>query len=340
MALKKRIYIPLLILIFFITVALAIFGWAAFSDSSPHTDSQSFLFAVPAGSSVKSIIKDLEAGGYIRSVFFAYAYARIQDIHIQSGTYRLSTKMTSRELLDYLQKGVQEMRKITIPEGLSLQKTARLLDDSGILQYDNFINCAKNIELLKEYSIPASSAEGYLFPDTYLFDYGVSAERVLRAMLDNFFIQVQTIAGFPDNPQDIFNTIILASIVEREYRLTDEAPIIAGIFFNRLKINMALQSCATIEYIITEVQGKPHPNRLFTVDLQIDHPYNTYKWRGLPPGPIANPGIVALHAACTPKKTDFLYFRLANEETGKHVFSKTLQEHGKAGLLLKRAAGN
>ena len=159
-------------------------------------------------------------------------------------------------------------------------------------------------------------------------------------MLDNFFHKTADIPHFPDDPAQRYEAVILASIIEREYRVPEEAVKIAGVFSNRLQIGMGLQSCATVEYILTEIQHKPHPDRLLNRDLEIDHPYNTYKWRGLPPGPISNPGMTALYAACNPEKSGYLYFRLENAETGTHIFTRNLTEHAKAGaIILKRAAG-
>jgi UPF0755 protein len=125
----------------------------------------------------------------------------------------------------------------------------------------------------------------------------------------------------------------MASIVEREYRSPDEAPVMAGVFYNRLKLRMRLQSCATVVYVITEIQGKPHPSRLFDKDIEIKDPYNTYTQRGLPPGPIASPGLTALNAAINPAETDYLYFRLVNQAEGRHYFSKTLDGHIQAAAL-------
>jgi UPF0755 protein len=110
----------------------------------------------------------------------------------------------------------------------------------------------------------------------------------------------------------------------------------AGVFHNRLRINMGLQSCATVEYIITEIQGKPHPTVIYNQDLEIRDPYNTYMWAGLPPGPISAPGSVALQAVMFPRETEYLYFRLDDPATGKHYFSKTLDEHIKAGQLFTK----
>jgi UPF0755 protein len=123
--------------------------------------------------------------------------------------------------------------------------------------------------------------------------------------------------------------------VEREYRAPEEAPLMAGVFYNRLARRMRLESCATVEYVITEIEGKPHPDRLYTEDLWIESDYNTYRHSGLPPAPICNPGSVALRAAIAPQKSDYLYFRVSGN--GKHYFSKTFDEHIRAGeLVLKK----
>jgi UPF0755 protein len=138
----------------------------------------------------------------------------------------------------------------------------------------------------------------------------------------------------------IYDTVILASIVEREYRAASEAPLIAGVFANRLRQRWGLYSCATIEFIITEIQGKPHPEVITIEDTRIDNPYNTYIWMGLPPGPIANPGIVALNAAFNPAKTDYYYFRVDDAAQGTHHFSTDFSEHIEVGrAVTKRQAG-
>ena len=135
------------------------------------------------------------------------------------------------------------------------------------------------------------------------------------------------------SPGELNNRVIIASIVEREYRIPEEAAIMAGVFFNRLRIGMALQSCATVEYVITEILGLPHPTRIFNRDLEIRNPYNTYMYPGLPPGPISWPGEIALRAAFNPAETNYLYFRLIELSTGRHHFSRTLDDHIRAGAL-------
>jgi len=157
-------------------------------------------------------------------------------------------------------------------------------------------------------------------------------------MAENFFAQIAAIdarlTAMP--PDELHRLVTLASIVEKEYRVAEEAAVMAGVFLNRLERNIRLESCATVVYVITEQLGRPHPNRIFYVDLEIPSPFNTYRVAGLPPAPIASPGAVALRAAAAPAGTDYLFFRLINEATGHHVFSRTYAEHSRAGALFVR----
>lgn len=304
------------------------------------SDSEGQLFTVSRGSSVKAIAADLKKDGLVRSEYAAYLYFRFTGITVKAGTYKLSPAMSVKEVCNYLQQGKQEYIKVTLPEGLTLSKTAAILEKNNVISAENFLAAVENPALLEGYGIVGRSAEGFLFPDTYFFSYQETAERVMKVLLDNFFTKTAEIPHFPQDPLERYNTVILASIIEREYRIPEEAVKIAGVFSNRLKIGMGLQSCATIEYILTEVQHKPHPERLLKKDLEINHPYNTYKWRGLPPGPIANPGLTALYAACNPEQNSYLYFRLENADSGAHIFTKNLTDHARAGALtVKRAAG-
>ncbi|MDR3193035.1 MAG: endolytic transglycosylase MltG, partial [Treponema sp.] len=193
--------------------------------------------------------------------------------------------------------------------------------------------------------IPGETMEGYLFPDTYLFPRDYPAGRVIRTMADNFFLRLAVLSGTGGPPAELpaaelYKGVILASIVEREYRVDDEAPLMAGVFYNRLGIGMALQSCATVEYVITEIQGKPHPETLYTRDTEIRDPYNTYTRPGLPPGPICSPGTTALNAVFNPASSDFLYFRLIDPAAGRHYFSRTLDDHIRAGVFYLKGTGS
>lgn len=331
-------------LLYFFIVALCAGGAGLYRLTLPPaaagTVPSEQLFTIKRGSSVRAIADGLQSAGLVRSSYASYLYFRLLNKPIKAGTYRLSSAMPLTTLAAYLQDGKQELIKVTLPEGLTLSKTAAVLADRQVISQDAFLTAAQNPELLKKYGIPAGSVEGFLFPDTYFFSYSETPERVVTVLLDNFFTKAAAIPHFPTDPADRYNTVILASIIEREYRVPEEAVKIAGVFANRLAIDMGLQSCATVEYILTEVQHKPHPERLRNKDLEIDHPYNTYKWRGLPPGPISNPGMTALYAACNPEKSSYLYFRLEDADAGTHVFTHSLTEHARAGaLIVKRAAG-
>jgi UPF0755 protein len=181
--------------------------------------------------------------------------------------------------------------------------------------------------------------EGFLYPETYFFPIDYPAPLVVKTMADTFFKRIAGMNEADLSPEELYEKVTLASIVEREYRVDEEAAVMAGVFYNRLKINMALESCATVEYVITEIQQKPHPEVLLFVDLEIDSPYNTYRNAGLPPGPISAPGEVALNAVFHPVERDYFYFRLVDGNAGRHHFSKTLDEHNRAGALyVKRSA--
>lgn len=305
-------------------------------------EGQSVHFTVSRGSSVHAIANSLASDRLIRSASFAYFYARFYNLSLKAGTFSVSSSMTTAQILRYIDAGKQEYHKATIPEGLSLSKVAQHLEYSGVVSASAFLDQARNPEILARFRIAGKDAEGFLFPDTYFFPYESDAETVVVTMLENFFAKVNKMGGIPEDPAELYAKVILASVIEREYRVADEAPLISSVFANRLRIGMGLQSCATIEYIITEIQKKPHPSRLTLEDLAISSGYNTYLWAGLPPGPISSPGLIALDAAFHPADTDYLYFRLTDPDAGTHSFTRSLDEHVEAGrhYILKKAAGN
>jgi UPF0755 protein len=199
---------------------------------------------------------------------------------------------------------------------------------------ESFIDASQDKAILDEFNINADTMEGYLYPDTYYFTAGYPAKMVVRTLANTFYKELEKLNIYADDPDELRNNVILASIIEREYRIDEEAPVMAGVFLNRLKKNMRLESCATVEYIITEIEDKPHPTRLFNKDLERKNLYNTYLYKGLPPAPISSPGAVALSAAFYPQKNDYLFFRIVGQSEGRHYFSKNFDEHIKAGLLL------
>jgi len=298
-------------------------------------DAGTVIFEVREGESATAVGRRLEQAGLIRNRLFWDLLSRYEKDYLKAGTYRLTVPAAQTEIRAVLVEGRQILLRVTIPEGVTLKKAASIMGESGICSADDFLDAAMDPAIINSYKIPGKTMEGYLYPETYFFPGSFPANRVIRTMADTFFDRVGEIA--PESkelsPVELNNAVILASIVEREYRVEEEAPIMAGVFYNRIKINMSLESCATVEYIITEIQGKKHPHVLYYEDIAIKDPYNTYINPGLPPGPISFPGRTALNAAFHPAQTDYLFFRLVEEKTGRHYFSKTLDAHIKAAAL-------
>lgn len=301
------------------------------------------LFTVDKGESAQVVGQKLEEKGLIRSAFAFRLLAKFggHGSSLKAGTYRILSSMGANRILDEFVSGKQALVKVTIPEGYTLGQVAGLFDRLGLARKADFIAAATSPKILAELGIPSSSAEGYLFPDTYFFPVAFSTEAALGTLVQNF--RDRLASSIPEaaslSPQELQERVILASIVEREYRSPDEAPLMASVFYNRLKIKMALQSCATVVYVITERLGKTHPDVVYDRDLKLDDPYNTYEHRGLPPGPISNPGMTSLKAVFYPATSKYLYFRLVDEAAGKHHFSSTIEEHINSRSLFVKKVG-
>ncbi|AEF83473.1 endolytic transglycosylase MltG [Leadbettera azotonutricia] len=341
-------FMSILIALALVLCGLAVAGFMYFNappDSAAHPlagdntlriDSDGALFLeVRSGETSLSVGNRLQEAGIIRNRYFWQVLSRYKKDYIKTGSYRIELPASQIAIHSLLVAGDQILVRVTIPEGVTLKKTARIMEESGICPGDAFIEAASSPGLLNYYHIPNKTLEGYLYPDTYLFPLSYPAEKVAAQMADNFYSRLSEAAPEALNMSagELNDRVILASIVEREYRVNQEAAIMAGVFLNRLKIGMALQSCATVEYVITEIQGRPHPEVLYNRDIEIRDPYNTYIRPGLPPGPISAPGRVALDAAFHPVPSDFLYFRLVDAAAGSHYFSRTLDDHIKAGAL-------
>lgn len=327
----KKLYFFLLFFLIFLT---GLFGFLTFYVSSPLARKGGVReFVVENGESLKGVIKRLKAEKLIRSELYALFYAKWQKHKVKTGIYDFSPSLSTNEIVRALAKGGrEEFVKVTVPEGLTIKKTARVFEEAGVCEAEEFINTAKQkVDVLKEFGLEVRSVEGFLFPDTYLLSKKDNAESAIKIMIKNFFEKTKNVKNFPKDKKAMYDAVKLASIVEREYQLDCEAETISGVFTNRLKIKMPLQSCATVEYIITEIEGKPHPKRLFWEDIEVRNEYNTYVNQGLPPTPIASPGIVSLTAACNPAKTNYLYFRLIDPKIGKHAFSTNVADHNKIG---------
>ncbi|MDR2480982.1 MAG: endolytic transglycosylase MltG [Spirochaetaceae bacterium] len=311
-------------------------GGVTVTDTVTLMDNEEIRMEVREGESVASVGMRLEAANLIKNDYIWYTIFRLKQGYLRAGMYQFDQGLTLLSLYNLFVSGKQMLVAVMIPEGSTLKKTALIMEEAGICEMKDFLDSARNEKIVHEYNIPADTMEGYLYPDTYYFSLRYPANLVVRSMADTFYKRLMKfgIDASMLSAKDLFKKVTLASIVEREYRIKSEAPVIAGVFQNRLDRNMRLESCATVEYIISEIQGKAHPKRLFNRDIEIANPYNTYLYKGLPPGPIASPGAVALNAVFNPSKTSYLFFRVVDPKTGKHYFSETFDDHIKAGELL------
>lgn len=327
------------VLVFFILIS-AFCAYRIYEPLESQAEPAEYRIIVPSGATLRTVARDLEEHGIIRSADLLYLYGRLKGVFLKAGIYKVHAGMSIPEICAVLESGKQEYIAVSLSEGLTVRKIGAILEKNGITAAEDFIKAASSRTLLNEFGIPADSFEGYLFPDTYNLDFGMSAERVVRILASNFFEKIKTVEALNGKTgRELHDTVILASIVEREYRLEEEAPLIASVFTNRLKQNIGLYSCATLVYVLTEIEGRPHPDSIKIEDTKIDNPYNTYKWAGLPPGPISNPGLTALKAAASPPETNYYYFRLTDAGRGSHVFSETFDGHKEAApVVTKRAA--
>lgn len=339
----KRLIFTLLILLMTAAAASGFIVLYLLKPVSINSEAETQKIVISRGLSAKSIGVMLYEKKLIRSPLLFYAAARYSGTVIKAGVYQISPDMQYMEILKLLEKGKDAQIIVSIPEGLTISRIGSLLEQKGVASAADFISASRDPLILEKYAIPSESAEGYLFPDTYYLQPDMSPSQAVSIMIENFFTKVKSIPALEDKTNtELFYVVRLASIVEREYRRADEAPLIASVFANRLRYNIGLYSCATIVYIVTEIEGRDHPERITEKDTRIESPYNTYLYAGLPPSPISNPGLTALKAAADPPRTEYYYFRLIDETSGTHTFTKNFDDHKEAGLTLtaKKRAGN
>lgn len=304
--------------------------WFSYSLKPVSSEGQTMSFVIEQGMSASQIAEELENRKLIKSAKAFRQLCRWQkaDSKLMAGTYYLSPAMSSREILDSLLKGSKpEVVKITIPEGYTVEQIVDTLVNEGLGTEKDFYRAmdsfsTRDYDFLDGIRDGDNRLEGFLFPDTYFFDKEAKPREIIDRFLQRFSQELtpETRARLKQLDLSIFDWVIHASIVEREAQKEEERPIIAGVFANRLQAGMPLQSCATVQYALGEV--KPV---LSIEDTKIDSPYNTYKYLGLPPGPIANPGHASLQAVLYPEKTEYLYF--VAKQDGSHAFAVTYEQH-------------
>ncbi len=284
------------------------------------------IFVVREGETLKQVANGLEKIGLIsnRTLFRLTGRFMGYDNQIKTGEYGFNGAMTPIEILERLKKGQIRTHNATIPEGFNLNQIAELLDRKGIVSQKAFMKLAKNSALTTHLGFSGGTLEGYLYPDTYRFQRDETPDKVIAIMVKRFRDVVSPLGPQIKNSEMTLKQVItLASIVEKETGCPEERPIIARVFLNRLKKNMRLQSDPTVIYGIKDFNGN-----LTKRDLKTKTPYNTYAIKGLPPGPIANPGLASIRAVLNPAESNFYYF--VSKNNGTHYFSETLNEHNRA----------
>jgi UPF0755 protein len=305
---------------------VAAYGYRAMNMPSQETEIH-HVVEVPEGASFKEVANQLAQKGLIVSPFWFRLLGKVQDAErkIKPGEYDLHTAMRPAEILNALVKGKVIQYSVLIPEGLTAQQIGKLLEVAGIAKEADIARLVADPAFVKSLDLDAKTLEGYLFPETYHFRRRTKPEDVLRAMVQRFkaaytpALQVQaTGLGMAER-----HVVTLASIIEKETGRDDERPLISAVFHNRLKKRLPLQSDPTVIYGIRKFSGN-----LTRKDLGRRTPFNTYTSIGLPPSPIANPGLQSIQAAVNPAPVKYLYFVSKND--GSHHFSVTLAEHNRA----------
>jgi UPF0755 protein len=285
------------------------------------------VVVIPDGSTFQQVAMMLEREGLIKnSSFFVYSgKSQSADRKVRAGEYELNPGMTPAEILAVLLSGHVVLHPLTIPEGLTIAQIADVAAQEGFVDRTEFLRLAKDQTFISSLGIKADTLEGYLYPDTYKFPRGVKTREVLTAMVEQLrqMISPDLLARMQEQKMTMHEVLTLASVIEKETGSGSERPEISAVFHNRLKKRIPLQSDPTVIYGLPAFDGNIHKK-----DLSSPSPYNTYRVQGLPPGPIANPGIQAIRAALYPSDSHSLYFVSRND--GTHQFSATLIEHNKA----------
>ncbi len=294
-------------------------------------------FEIPLGEPPPLIASRLEATGLIHDAeaFITYLKYSGLDTTLQAGKYTLSPALTPLELADVLQDATPSEVTFSVLPGWRIEEIAASIPTSGLeFSEEDFLKAsfspADNLSTLGELA-GSSSIEGFLYPGSYRIPRVTSADELIQILVEQFSSQLtpEMLDGFQRQGLNIFEAVILASIVERESVLSDEMPLIASVFLNRLAIGMPLEADSTVQYAVgyNPTQNTWWTNPLSVGDLQFDSPYNTYLYPGLTPGPIANPDARALRAVAFPAQTPYYYFRATCDNSGRHDFSETFEEH-------------
>lgn len=310
----------LLALVAFVLMAI---GGATYWLTRPVNLRGPLFVEISRGTSTRAIAKELAHRGVIRSSWaLLLARAFNPGSRLQAGEYEFSGKVSAWDVFDKLHRGLIFYEEVTVPEGSNMFDIAALLNKTDTVSGANFLSAARDPSLIRDLDGLAPSLEGYLFPSTYRVTHKTTAKDLCRMMTQEFRRQWKLLG---DDQKDLHRPVTLASLVEKETAVPGERAMVAAAFVNRLRLNMPLQCDPTTVYaalVENRYRGAIHKS-----DLANTNPYNTYAHAGLPPGPIANPGALALKAALAPAESNVLYFVAKGDGSGSHHFSATLAEH-------------
>jgi UPF0755 protein len=288
---------------------------------------------ITTGMTARDIGVALAEEEIIRSPFAFEWLARLTGTahKLEAGTYELDGSGSTESILQSLLDAPERLKRLTVPEGLTRLQTAGLLARQGFADSARFVSLTEDKGLIRDVGLDAETLEGYLFPETYFIEPAASEREIIKRMVQEFFntLSDSLYEQLEDSGFSLHEAVTLASIIELEAVATNERSVISSIFHRRLNFKRRLESCATVEYALGI-----HKKRLTNADLKVVSPYNTYRHRGLPPGPIGSPGKASIHAALNPDDTEYLYFVARGD--GTHEFSHTNKEHEAAKRTIKR----
>jgi len=323
----RRLAVWLCGVAFLVLAGFGLWLWSYAVTPLPVREESELQVLIPPKTSLAGIERILAESGVIPPGRGFYVLARVSRLsqRLQAGEYRFSPGQTPYHILRALAAGATVRWSVTIPEGSNIYQLADILSRGGWGERELFLELTRDPEIMARHGVRAASLEGYLFPDTYQLVRGQNPREIIALMLERGRQVRQELGDLRDNPLGLtpHEVLTLASIVEKETGAPEERPLIAQVFFNRLRQGMRLQTDPTVIYGLTDFNGN-----LTRKDLQTPTPYNTYMISGLPPGPIANPGRAAIVAVLQPAPTSYLYFVSKND--GTHYFSNDLAEHNRA----------
>lgn len=322
----------LFLLCVFLALILGAGGWWIYSQVvEPYRGySEPEVFVdIPPGSSTASIGNRLVDAGVVRDArtFQVGLWISGRSRSLRAGEYRFDAPLHALDVIDKIARGDVYRRRLTFREGLTIPEMAQVFEERGFGNAADFRKAAENAALILDLDPGATDLEGYLFPETYALPRGTTAAAVVAQMVDAFknALTAEIRSNATTAGLSVRQLVTLASLVEKETGTASERPLVAAVYANRLKIGMGMQADPTVIYALQK--AGTYTGNLRRDDLQFDSPYNTYRYPGLPPGPIAAPGKASLEAAAKPADVDYLYFVSKND--GSHVFASSLEEHNR-----------